>query len=162
MDASDVLLGIAETAVGVAGFAGVSAAVMLNRSIQRDDQFRFICLFASSLSVVFLAFVPILLEMSGMADARLWTWSSALFLGVTCVALPLAAFTSRLAIQQKNLAPPWALGILWFFTIAAPTTQVLNLVGQPGAVLFIAGLLSWLGAAGVLFVIIVLVRQRQL
>jgi len=159
VDASDILLGLAETAVGVAGFAGVSAAVMLNRTIQRIDQFRFVCLFASSLSVVLLAFVPLLLEMSGIEDRRLWVWSSAFFLGVTCVALPLAAFTSRLAIQQESLAPRWALAILWIFTVAAPATQIINLLSSTGPVLYIAGLLSWLGASAVLFVIIVLARQ---
>ncbi|MEL7312398.1 MAG: hypothetical protein AAFN07_12855 [Pseudomonadota bacterium] len=161
-DFRDVLLGLAETATGVAGFAGVAAAVMLSRSFERDDQFRFLCLFGSALSVVFLAYTPILLELSGLSGNQLWVWSSGVFIAVVAGALPLAIFTARLAVRQSNMAPRWALGPLWFFTLGAPITQVMNLlgwVGGPDSVLFIVGLLSWLGAAGVLFVIIVLVRR---
>ena len=118
VDAPDVLLGLAETAVGIAGFAGVAAAVMLSRSIERDDQFRFLCLFASALSVVFLAFTPVLLELAGIRGERLWAWSSSAFIAVALVALPLAVFTARLAARRQKMAPAWALGILWIFTLA--------------------------------------------
>jgi len=162
IDASDVLLGIAETAVGIAGFAGVAAAILFSRAFERGDQFRFLCLFASSLSVVFLAFTPILAELSGMVDSALWSLSSFIFLGVIIVALPLAVFTARLTMKAQQMAPAWALVILWAFTLAAPVTQIINLsgvFGSPGAVLFISGLLAWLGAASVLFIIIVLARR---
>lgn len=164
IEASEVLLGIAETAVGVAGFAGVAAAILFSRAFERGDQFRFLCLFASSLSVVFLAFTPILAELSGIAGGALWRLSSVIFLGVIFVALPLAVFTARLTMKAQKMAPVWALVILWTLTLAAPVTQIINLAGvtgSPGAVLFIGGLLAWLGAASVLFIIIVLARRHQ-
>jgi len=164
VEASDVLLGIAETAVGVAGFAGVAAAILLNRTLEREDQFRFLCLFGSSLSVVFLAFTPILAQLAGITGGALWILSSGIFLALTLVALPLALFAQWLAMTKQKMAPTWALLILWAFTLSAPLTQVINLAGlagKPGPVLFIGGLLAWLGAASVLFIVIVLGRRSD-
>ena len=90
--------------------------------------------------------------------------SSGVFLALSLIALPLALFTARLTMKTQKMAPAWALLILWTFTLCAPITQAINLTGLsggPGPALFVGSLLAWLGAASVLFIIIVLGRREE-
>jgi hypothetical protein len=158
------LLGVAEIGVGMAGFAGVAAAILLGRSFQRDDQLRFLALFFSTISVVLLAFVPLLLVLGGVAPTALWRWSSAAFLLVAAGGFPLGVTIAREARTFDKVPPKWTVLPLWGLFVAAPMAQVANLIGAaggPGPVLYLSGLLCWLGAGAILFVIIVLLRPRE-
>lgn len=162
LDASEELLGIAQIAVGMAGFAGVAAAILLERSFQRDDQLRFLSLFFSTIAVVLLSFLPLLLGHTGMVHESIWRWASAGFLAVALAALPLGVRVAREAQTFEKMPPRWAFLPLWGLFTLAPILQTVNLFGAwggPGPLPYLVGLLSWLGAGAVLFVIIVLLRS---
>lgn len=162
LDASEELLGIAQIAVGMAGFAGVAAAILLERSFQRDDQLRFLSLFFSTIAVVLLSFLPLLLGHAGMAAEAVWRWASAGFLAVALAALPLGVRIAREARTFEKVPPPWAFLPLWGLFVIAPILQTANLIGSwdgPGPLPYLVGLLAWLGAGALLFVIIVLLRS---
>lgn len=128
-DTSEELLGIAQIAVGMAGFAGVAAAILLERSFQRDDQLRFLSLFFSTIAVVLLSFLPLLLGHSGMAGEAVWWWASAGFLAVALAALPLGARIAKEAHTFEKVPPRWAVLPLWGLFAIAPVLQAVNLFG---------------------------------
>ena len=161
MDASVELLVIAQVAVGLAGFAGVTAALLLQRDYQRDDQLRFLALMFSTLSVVFLSFVPLLLSRAGLPAVIAWKWSSVAALLVAGGGLPIGLIIRREAHTFRKNPPRWAFLSLWMFFISGPVAQTLNLVGVlrgPGPTLYLTGLLGWLAAGAIMFAIIVLLR----
>ena len=162
MDALEELLGIAQIAVGMAGFAGVAAAILLERSFQRDDQLRFLALFFSTIAVVLLSFLPLLLVRGGVQGEALWRWASVGFLVVSVATFPLGLTLAREAKTFEKIPPRWAFLSLWGLFAIAPVFQlanVLGLLGGAGSLLYLIGLLAWLGAGAVLFVIIVLLRS---
>lgn len=162
MDASGELLGIAQIAVGMAGFAGVAAAILLERSFQRDDQLRFLALFFSTIVVALLSFLPLLLRHGGIQGGAVWRWASAGFLLVAVASLPLGLAIGREAATFEKVPPRWALPPVWGLFALAPVLQganVFGLLGGAGPLLYLIGLLAWLGAGAVVFVIIVLVRS---
>ena len=164
LQASSELIGIAEIGIGMAGFAGVAAAILLSRSYQRDDQLRFSALFFATIAVVVLAYIPRLFSLGGMADEAVWNWSSAAFLVVSALALPLGVTIAREARTFEKVPPRWAFLPLWILFAGAPVLQLLNLLGlagQSGPVPYLMGLIFWLLAAAILFVIIVLLRPSN-
>jgi len=132
LQASSELIGIAEIGIGMAGFAGVAAAILLRRSYQRDDQLRFLALFFATISVVVLAYIPRLFSLGGMADEAVWNWSSAAFLVVSALALPLGVTIAREARTFEKVPPRWAFLPLWVLFVGAPVLQLLNLLGLAG------------------------------
>lgn len=161
MDATPELLGIAQVAVGIAGFAGVAAAIMLSRSFERDDQLRFLALMFGTISVVLLAFVPMLLARAGLGDRSVWFWSSLVMIGVSLVGLPIGLTIRREAHGFRKVPPRWAFLLSWCCFASGTAAPALNLFGVlrgPGPVLYMAGLLGWLAAGAVMFGIVVLVR----
>lgn len=162
MDATDELLGIAGVAVGLAGFAGVAAAFLLERDDQRDDQLRFVALLFGTLSATFLAFVPLLLARAGLAERAVWRWSSIVALLVSAGGLQIGLTLIREARSFQKKPPRSVLMPQWILFCAGPVAHVLNLAGVlegPGPTLFLAGLLAWLAAGALLFAIIVLLRS---
>ena len=162
LEASEELLTIAQIAVGMAGFAGVAAAILLERSFQRDDQLRFLALFSSTIAVVVLSFLPLLLIRGGLQGAVAWRWASVGFLATSIAALPLSLMIAREAKTFQKVPPKGAFFAVWSLFALAPLLQLTNLfglLGGPGPVPYLLGLLSWLGAGAVLFVIIVLIRS---
>lgn len=162
MDAVDELLGIAGVAVGLAGFAGVAAAFLLDRDFQRDDQLRFVALLFGTLSVTFLAFVPLLLNRAGLAARTAWAWSSVVALLVSAAGLQIGLTLAREAGAFEKKPPRWVFIPQWILFVSGPVAHGLNLAGVldgPGPTLYMAGLLTWLAAGALLFAIIVLLRR---
>ena len=162
VDAMDELLGIAGVAVGLAGFAGVAAAFLLDRDYQRDDQLRFVALLFGTLSVTFLSFVPLLLGRAGLATAAAWKWSSVVALLVSAAGLQIGLTLLREAGAFEKKPPRWVFIPQWILFISGPVAHGLNLAGVlrgPGPTLYLAGLLAWLAAGALLFAIIVLLRR---
>jgi hypothetical protein len=164
LDVTSELLAIAQIAVGMAGFAGVAAAILLDRSFQRDDQLRFLALFFSTMSVVVLSFVPSLLAHGGVTGPSVWRWASAAFFVWSVISLPLGLTIRREAHTFEKTPPKWAFLPLWGVFFSAPLGQLANLfgwLGGPGPLLYLFGLLAWLMAGAILFVIIVLLRPHN-
>lgn len=161
LDGSQELLGIAQIAMGMAGFAGVAAAILLERSFQRDDQLRFLSLFAGTIAVILLSFVPLLLGHAGLVGEAIWRWASVGFLAVALAALPLGVWVVREAKRFEKMPPRWALFPQWGLFAIAPLLQLANVFdfrGGAGPVPYLIGLLCWLAAGAEIFVIIVLLR----
>jgi hypothetical protein len=163
VDPFSELTSLAEIGVGMAGFAGVAAAVLLGQSYKRDDQLRFISLFVGSVCVIFLAYVPVVLREAGIAGMTLWRVSSIIFFVVSSSVFPIGNTIRRERHTFEKLPPKWAFFPLWTFWALGPVLQILNAIGwpaEPGPVPYMIGLLSWLLAAAELFGIIVLLRPR--
>lgn len=162
MDAMEELLGIAGVAVGLGGFAGVAAAFLLDRDYQRDDQLRFVALLFGTLSVTFLAFVPILLGRAGLNGEAAWRWSSVVALLVSAGGLQIGLTLVREARTFQKKPPRSVFVPQWILFVSGPVAHGLNLAGVlqgPGPTLYLAGLLAWLAAGALLFAIIVLLRR---
>jgi hypothetical protein len=163
VDAEAELLGIASVAVGLAGFAGIAAAFLLDRDYQRDDQLRFVALLFGTLSVVFLSFVPLLLVRAGMSEVSAWMWSSVVALLFSAGGLPIGLTIYREAHTFDKNPPRWVFLPLWAFFCSGPLAHGSNVAGLlrgPGPVLFLTGLLAWLAAGAILFAVIVLLRPQ--
>jgi hypothetical protein len=164
VDPFSELTSLAEVGVGMAGFAGVAAAILLGQSYKRDDQLRFLSLFVGSVSVIFLAYVPIVLGELGVSGTALWRTSSLIFFVTSMSAFPIGNTIRREQHTFEKVPPKWAFLPLWTFWLTAPVLQILNAIGwprDPGPGFYMIGLLSWLMAAAELFGIIVLLRPRQ-
>ena len=163
MDAVAELLGIGSVAVGLSGFAGVAAALLLDRDYQRDDQLRFVALLFGTLSVVFLSFVPLLLVRAGMSEVSAWRWSSIVALLFSAGGLPIGLTIYREAHTFDKNPPKWVFLPLWAFFCSGPLAHGLNVagvLGGPGPALFLTGVLAWLAAGAILFAVIVLLRPQ--
>jgi hypothetical protein len=150
-------------AVGLAGFAGIAAAFLLDRDYQRDDQLRFVALLFGTLSVVFLSFVPLLLVRAGMSEVSAWMWSSIVALLFSAGGLPIGLTIYREAHTFDKNPPRWVFLPLWAFFCSGPLAHGSNVAGLlrgPGPVLFLTGLLAWLAAGAILFAVIVLLRPQ--
>lgn len=163
MDPFSELTSLAEIGVGMAGFAGVAAAVLLGQSYKRDDQLRFISLFVGSVAVIFLSWIPVVLREAGVDETTLWRVSSIIFVVASAAVFPIGNTIRREQHSFEKAPPKWAFFPLWTFWGLAPLLQILNGIGwpfDPGPVPYMVGLLSWLMAAAELFGIIVLLRPR--
>ena len=161
MDPFSELTSLAEIGVGIAGFAGVAAAILLGQAYKRDDQLRFISLFVGSISVIFLAYVPVVLREAGVSGMTLWRAASVIFFLASMSLFPIGNTIRREQHTFEKVPPKWAFFPLWSFWLAAPVLQIFNAIGwpgDPGPTFYMIGLLSWLLAAAELFGIIVLLR----
>ncbi len=161
MDGHDELLTIAEIAVGLAGFSGVIAAFTQRGDLPLADRVRFLALFATAFAALVLAFVPIALAYSGFEDQELWQISSATMLLAGLVSLVPYPFLVR-RIRKEFKTPSMLPGV--FLLVPAGVHLVVQLanaggwIWQPNFVPYLIGMLLYLYAAGLFFVVIVLFR----
>jgi hypothetical protein len=152
MPGDDVLLTIAQVAVAFAGFSSV-VVVFGQRAVGRwseEDLVRFAFLIASSLVVVFLAFLPIFLRLLHCSDAATWGISSTI-LGAAAVILTAVAWRRVLRVRSKQLGFIAATVVNSLLRGAAFILQILNLIGpfdhEAGPYVVGAGLLMLTAAA---------------
>ena len=163
MDVRDELLTIAEIAIGIAGFSGVIAAFLQRDGLHQLDRVRFINLFATTFTILVLAYVPIAISHLIADSDRIWSYSS----GVMAIVCFLGSgFTYRLVLPELRTYIPYQSRRLTFALLGVPTLsnlgiQCLNLGGwlwEPGFLAYLFGLFVYLYAAGVMFVFVILYR----
>ena len=159
----EVLLTMAEIAIGLAGFSGVVAAFSQTRDFPAADRVRFLMLVGGTFFVILLAFVPFMLELSGVEEPGLWRWSSAIWLAAFAVCSPLVMVGRRVILREGRSAPSWSLGVVFLIVLASCVAQVGNMIGWPyssGPVPFLLGLMAGLIGSGSIFVYLVLIRPE--
>jgi small-conductance mechanosensitive channel len=130
MVGDDVLLTIAQVAVAFAGFSSV-VAVFGQRAVGRwseEDLIRLIFLIASSLVVMFLAFLPFFLRLLRFSDAAAWGISSA-FLAASTIVISIAAWRRVLGLSSEQPGFLGATVVNSLLRGAAFILQTLNFVG---------------------------------
>jgi len=163
LDVRDELLTIAEIAIGIAGFSGVIAAFLQRDGLHQLDRVRFINLFATTFTILVLAYVPIVISHLVTDNDRIWSYSSAVmaivwFLGT--------GFTYRLVLPEIRTYIPYqsrrlAIPVLGIPTLSNLGIQCLNIGGwlwEPGFLAYLFGLFIYLYGAGVMFVFVILYR----
>ena len=160
----EVLLTMAQIAIGLAGFSGVVAAFSRTRDFPAPDRVRFLMLVGGTFLVILLAFVPFLLELGGMEEPGLWRWSSGIWLVGLVACAPLIVAGRRIILREGRPAPGWSLLTVLAIAAGATLAQAGNVVGwpyPPGVVPYLLGLLAGLIGSGAIFVYLVLVRPHQ-
>jgi hypothetical protein len=164
VDGHDELLTIAEISIGLAGFSGVIAVFIQRGGLPLADRLRFLALFVTAFTALVLAFLPIVLAYSGFKDQDIWQISSGTMVLIGFVALltyPFAVRTIRKEIEETSLLPHV------LFLVPAGVHLVVQLanaggwIWQPNFVPYLIGMLFYLYAAGLFFVIIVLFRPTS-
>ncbi len=162
MKAFDQLLTMSELAIGLAGFAGVVVAFARGGKLATIDRWRFAGLLSLAMGAAVMAYVPLLLDLTGVSGPALWRASSGVFLGIGV--LFIAIFPSRAirALREADAPLPWGFLLPTFGLSAANLLlQLLNALGwpfNPGPLLFVAGILTWLVVVALFFGILVLGR----
>lgn len=161
IEGGDVLLTMAQIAVGLAGFSGVVAAFSQTREFPAADRVRFLYLVGGTFFVIVLAFVPFLLALSGVEEPGLWRWASGVWLAAVLVCVPLVLRGRTVILKQGRRAPGWSVLVIFVLALGATTAQAGNVLAWPflpGPVPFLVGLLVGLIGSGSIFVYLVLIR----
>ena len=80
MSESDLLIGFAQIAVGIAGFAGIVAALSTRLGAWEPlDRWRLVSQLRASFSTVVLALLPLVIHAAGLSGSGLWRLCSGLY-----------------------------------------------------------------------------------
>jgi hypothetical protein len=164
VEASDVLLTIAEMAIGLAGFSGVILAFTYHGRLSPTDRYRFIGLFTQALTVALLCLVPFGFHYADQVGAAIWRGSSA----VAVVFWLFSAWLTRVRLfpefSPEEQLPKYGEGTIWTLGIINLLLQLANLIGwpiAPGPLFYLAGLVLWFAVAAFFFATLVLYRRRE-
>ena len=163
MEASDVLLTIAEMAIGLAGFSGVVLAFTHQGRLSATDRYRFIGLFTQALTVALLCLVPFGFHHAGQAGAAIWRGSSAVAVLFWLFSAWLTAVRLFPEFSPEEELPKYGGGVIWTLGIISLLLQLANLIGwpiAPGPLLYLAGLVLWFAVAAFFFATLILYRRR--
>jgi hypothetical protein len=164
IDGADVLLALAQIALGLAGFSGVVTAFGQGSEFRPEDRVRFLFLVGGAFATMVMAFVPIVLALAGLADRDVWVWSSVAWIGMALASMPLIRRGRRTIVASGHAAPTWSLLLIVLVGAISAAAQVGNIVGwplPPGAAPYIAGLIAWLVGCGAIFIYLVLLRRSD-
>lgn len=158
MESTDVLLGVAEIAVTLAGFSSISAVFAARRPEHWTgiEVIRFWNLLAISLSVVFLALIPIWIGGFGWTEPTVWTVSSvvqAVWIGAYAAHMRLRYPWAFKDPGQADVRVAYASLVL---SCALVGSQLLNAAGigfTRSFTGYLTGLLGSLAAASIFFVL---------
>lgn len=160
----EVLLTMAEVAVGLAGFSGVVAAFSRTREdFAPEDRVRFLMLVGGTFFVILLAFVPFLLDLGGMPEEETWRWSSGAWLLGFMGCTPFLVAGRRVIMRRGRPAPGWSVLLIAAASVSAALAQLGNALGwpyAPGPVPFLLGLMVGLVGSGSIFVYLVLIQPE--
>lgn len=163
IEGGEVLLTMAEVAVGLAGFSGVVTAFSRTRDFPPEDRVRFLMLVGGTFFVILLALVPFLLELGGMPESETWRWSSGAWLLGLVGCIPLLVAGRRIIMRRGRPAPGWSISLIVAVSLSAALAQLGNVLGwpyAPGPVPFLLGLVAGLVGSGAIFVYLVLIRPE--
>jgi len=162
MNETEALVGLAEISVGLAGFAGIVAALRRGTSWHPADGQRMWVLLTMSLSVSALTLVVAGLSLAAVDSDVPWRCGSALHIAVAIVWLPF--FLRRLRHVKAHwsiVLRPFSV-VLWGVLCAiALLAQLSNAVGwpySPSSAVFFLALLVPLGISASTFADLLLVR----
>jgi hypothetical protein len=160
---SDFFLTIAEVSLGLVGFSAVVVALRQIRDVERSKFQHFMArmLIEAGFTCLFLALLPLLLELLGVPSARRWQLCCAA-LGVLLIIMGTAFVFRRRPFVRVSPARPWA-----FYTRVAVNhvlgfTALLSSVGlgfASGPGLYALGI-AWLFFVAGLFLILVLLAAE--
>jgi hypothetical protein len=159
---AEVLLAVAQIAIGLAGFSGVVAAFSRSREFHVEDRVRFLMLICGTFAVILLAFVPLLLDLGGLDESQVWRWSSGAWLLTMGSSLPLLSWGRSVIVRRGRPAPGWSVLLVLLVTAGAAAAQAGNVIAwpyAPGPVPFILGLMAGLLGSGTIFVYLVLITH---
>jgi hypothetical protein len=160
----DVLLTMAQIAIGLAGFSGVVAAFSQTREFPAADRIRFLMLIGGTFFVILLAFVPLLLELGGLQEPGLWRWASGIWLVAFFTGAPLVLVGRRIIVREGRPAPGWSVALVLLVAMAACLAQLGNVMNWPfqsGPLPFLFALIAGLIGSGSIFVYLVLIRPDR-
>ena len=164
MDLRDELMTVAELAVGIGGFSAVIVAFLHSGRLRESDTERFRALITIAGYSVGLAFVPSLLENSGLSGSPLWKVASGVMIAAWFAGMIPFGLRIWNLRQEKNPELVPTVGYVAAFTvpsIANLIVQVGNFTGaawEPTGTAYLLGTLVWLWAAGLMFAGLVLNR----
>jgi len=157
MDRSEVLLAIAQVALGLAGFGGVFVALRRDEQGAREpaNAYRLVLLQSSALSTLLLSLLPLGFESVGVPEAAIWALSSALMaalvgtVSVVAVRMRLRHPEEIRAGEEPRVATlTWILAVL---TVAAQLANALGLFGERAFGAFLCGLIFLVAFGSYLF-----------
>ena len=156
MEEKELLLTIAQAALGIAGFSGVMGAFMKRPGkLTGVETYRVGVLLGVSFSAMFLAFLPQLLGAMGSTAPRLWVVASAAMAAFSIVALSIFLLASwRVSRQAPEIFNPWVMGATALGHLANIFVQLISAshpegVAAPG--IYVTGLLWYLFHAAMQF-----------
>jgi hypothetical protein len=157
VDRSEVLLAVAQVALGLAGFGGVFVALSREEQGARRpaNAYRLVLLQSSALSTLLLSLLPLGFESLGVADAAIWAVSSALMAALVAIVSLVAIRLRRRhgeeirAGEQRQIAT--LTGVLAFLTVAAQLANALGLFGARAFGVFLCGLIYLVAFGSYLF-----------
>ena len=164
MEASDVLLTIAEMAIGLAGFSGVVLAFTYQGRLRPTDRYRFIGLFTQALTVALLCLVPFGFHHAGQVGTAIWRGSSAVAVLFWLFSAWLTAVRLFPEFSPEEELPKYALGSIWTLGIINLLLQVANVIGwpiEPGPLFYLAGIVLWFAVAAFFFATLILYRRKE-
>jgi hypothetical protein len=157
VDRSEVLLAVAQVALGLAGFGGVFVALSRDEHGARRpaNAYRLVMLQSSALSTLLLSLLPLGFESVGVSDAAIWAVSSGLMAALVGIVSLVAIHMRRRhpeeirAGEQRQMATLTA--VLAFVTIAAQLANALGLFGARAFGVFLFGLIYLVAFGSYLF-----------
>ena len=159
---NDVLLTLAELAVGLIGVSGIVAVFLTKGRLHSADQLRFISIVVNGMLVVVFALVPIWTNSFIEDDESLWRFSSSAGLIITFLIWP----PLRLYAVRHPEAYSFNPGTYHTTTVIAVLSVALvalNVIGwplPPNGVFYQISLLGPLVQVGILFASLVVVRPE--
>ena len=112
MEEKELLLTIAQAALGIAGFSGVMSAFMKRPGkLTGVETYRVAVLLGVSFGAMFLAFLPLVLDALGSAGPLLWAQASAVMAAFSLVMLSVFLLASwRISRQAPEIFNWWVMG----------------------------------------------------
>jgi len=162
MSETETLVGLAELSVGLAGFAGIVAALRRGTSWHPADGFRMWLLLTVSLSVSAIALVSAGLSLAAVDPDVPWRCGSALHVAGEAVWIPF--FVRRLRGVEAHwrvvFRPFFAvlMGVLCMIALLAQLSNAAGWPYRPSSVVFFLALLVPLGLSAATFADLLLVR----
>jgi hypothetical protein len=157
VDRSEVLLAVAQVALGLAGFGGVFVALSRDEHGARRpaNAYRLVMLQSSALSTLLLSLLPLGFESVGVSEAAIWAISSGLMAAMVGTVSVVAMRLRRRhreeirAGEQRQVAI--LTGVLAFVTVAIQLANCLGLFGTRAFGVFLCGLIYLVAFGSYLF-----------
>ena len=110
------LLTIAQIAIAIAGFSGIVAAFLQRDGFHEFDRLRFVHLFLITFGMINSAFVPIAISQVIGETARIWSYSSGVFLVAAVTVDGTFTFHNLVTVTRSHM-PIRSFPISWTFAL---------------------------------------------
>ena len=156
---SDVLILIAELALGYAGFMAIFLIFARRRGhFNSADAFRIRSIISASFFALFGSLLPLILNLYGYEGSLLWSISSTViaFIGMA-IMLPLIYLNISMNNDDREEVGRFYSIAAWGLVVSGELLVAFNalgFLGQPSAAIYVTAMVSLLGVATVNFVAI--------